>query len=220
MKSIIYFVAVLVITTAILAGLFFYNKGQTKELSAQLKISDAVTLDITRGTARPMDAAKYHVILYVKAKNNTNATVDLSEKPLTDPCANLRNNPNNYNYNQTYPSPASSAYSTPAPTSSQTADNYLTCTQGPAYQAYSKWQEETRGGNIKKNLIELWTPQNQKCDMDGNYTLNKRYPNLAYNILSQYEANQSRIGTLVYTCPENAGNFSLQYNDGNVTVPL
>lgn len=220
MKSIIYFIIVVLTTAIILTGLFFYNKGNSKELNAQLKINDEVTLDVNKATSRPLDNAKYHLIFYVKAHNDSDQVVDLREKPLSDPCANLINSSYNNDYNnsnQPYRSPTPIPTLTPSPSAE---NNYQLCIQGEAYKSYVQGQKEYQDSLKDPKTIELWTPQSQKCEIDNNYTINQRYPNLGHEVTNYYEPKQSRVGSLVYTCPEKIGNFTLKYNDENVIVSL
>jgi hypothetical protein len=216
MKNVIYFVVILFATAIILTGLFLYNRGNSKELNAQLKIGDNVTVDVTKATTKPLDSAKNYIILYVQAQNNSNEEVNLRQEPPTDPCANLKNtNYNNYNYDQ--PSPAGTA----SPVTNLNAqNNYQICVQGEAYKAYIQNMKEYQQNSQNPNAVELWTPKNQKCDSDASYTINQRYPNIGQEVTDYYFSRQARVGTLVYQCPEKDGNFTLKYNNEEVTLPL
>jgi len=203
MRDISYLVMVILLTAGILIGLFFYNKGTIKEISGTLALNQNVSLNFERVATKPAESNRYYVIFYVDATNNSSIQTTLMVEPPTDPCDKY----DRYNY-----------YQSPSPNQM----TYQQCLMTNEYQQYQQKKDEYQlsyqGG---ANNLELMTPQNQKCELNASYQINNKYPNIGYNLGSYtFQANEKKVGSVVFDCPEKTGKFIIKYRTSSLDLNI
>ena len=202
MRNVSYLTVVVLLTAGILIGLFFYNKGSIREISGKLDLSQNVSLNFERVATRPAEGSNYYVIFYVNAVNNSSAQATLEVKLPTNPCSEY----DRYDYNQS---------------SSSDQMTYQQCLTTSEYKQYQQQKENEYQIFYHGGGWELMTPRDQTCDLNGSYQINSKYPNISDD-LSYYtfRANEKKVGSVVFVCPENMGKFTIKYRTSSLDLNI
>ena len=200
MKDVPYLIIVVLITSIILAGLFIYNKGSIQELSGTLTLSNDISLNFERVLTKPAESNRYRIILYAKAINNSSKQATLKVDYPVNPCSTY----NTYYQNQ--------------------KDNqiYQQCLSSTQYQDYLQKQKEyNEFYSSGAGGLELMTPQNQKCNLDGSYQINSKYPNIGPDITSYtFQPNETKVGSIVFDCSEQTGEFTIKFRSESLKLDI
>jgi len=197
-RDAIYLVVVCFITAVVLSGIWLYNRSSTQKVSKTLSLHPKVNLEIEKVSVKPRENTnKYYIIFYAKAKNLSNTSVEFNDY-LKNPCERYK---------------------------FQTEAARQRCFESKEYQDYFKNLSENDNyynetANADTNTLTLLTASNETCSSVPSYEINRTYPDLKDAATDDYKPNETKIGTLVFECPQKSGLFTLKYKSASVQINI
>lgn len=189
-RELIIVAAVVVITAAILAGLYVYDKGQSKTLSASINLGKDVKLTIDKVQTKPSTTGRSYLMFSATATNLTKKQVHFLEKYPTNPCVSVSD------------------------------DEYQNCLASDKYNSYLSEYDKVTGASSGGSKLKLQTSKNEYCKLDTYYPGNSSIKNIGYDITDYYQSAESKSGVVVFDCTQSKGAFTLIYEDQSELINI